>query len=310
MGTDNAARPNAPWLPLVLLAGYLGVLALTASALQTLAPDRLSVSLFGHIKIFDHLHARLFSDLLTLFALTPLALGVEALVVGWERCSLRALAVGRTPSMDTDLAIFLLGQIKVLDVLGRILMLGASLISGAWLAAELKTRFGFEVSPRGLPFPAQVVLYFYVYSFFDYWTHRADHWWVFWPLHRYHHSATDFCVLSAERQHPASGLVGVFIINVPLAVLGASAEVMIWVNTAVGLLGLIIHSRIDADWGWAGRWLIQSPNGHRLHHKLDMSTTTGNYAIAPVWDRLFGTAVGEGSGVLAIGVEDPYRQHA
>jgi sterol desaturase/sphingolipid hydroxylase (fatty acid hydroxylase superfamily) len=57
-----------------------------------------------------------------------------------------------------------------------------------------------------------------------------------------------------------------------------------------------------------GRWLIQSPNHHRAHHKLDMTEPTGQFAMAPIWDRLFGTWCGEGGQDLAIGVTKPYRQ--
>lgn len=305
MGSVGTMRWRAPVA--AAAAAYVGLLVLAVAAVRTWAPDQITLTLFGHAKTLDHLKTRLFGDLLMLFALTPLALAVEAVALGWERSSARALLVGRTPSMDTDLMVFALGQVKVLEIAGRVMMLGVSLVSGAWIAAELKARAGLAVDPSGLPFPVQVAIYFYVYAFFDYWTHRLDHSWLFWPLHRYHHAARDFCVLSAERQHPASGLAGALVINVPLAVLGASAEVMIWVNVAVALVGLLIHSRIDSDWGVVGRWLVQSPNHHRLHHKLDMSHPTANYAITPVWDRLFGTWREGAPPALPIGVDEPYR---
>ncbi|MFV4677350.1 sterol desaturase family protein, partial [Mycobacterium tuberculosis] len=114
-------------------------------------------------------------------------------------------------------------------------------------------------------FLVQLPLYFALYTFFDYWTHRIDHGRYFWPLHRYHHAAEDFCVVNSERQHPAQ-FVGIFIINLPLAVLGANPTVMIYVNVLVSTIGLLIHSRIDSNWGWFGRWVIQSPTHHRLHH--------------------------------------------
>ena len=45
----------------------------------------------------------------------------------------------------------------------------------------------------------------------------------------------------------------------PMGILGAPPEVMIYVNVLVTAIGFLIHSKIDADWGWFGRWVIQSP---------------------------------------------------
>jgi sterol desaturase/sphingolipid hydroxylase (fatty acid hydroxylase superfamily) len=76
---------------------------------------------------------------------------------------------------------------------------------------------------------------------------------------------------------------------------------------SVVAIGFLIHSRIDSNWGWFGRWVIQSPNHHRRHHKLDMSELTGHFAMAPIWDHLFGTWRGEADQTTPIGVDTPYR---
>ena len=151
----------------------------------------------------------------------------------------------------------------------------------------------------------QVILYFTAYSFFDYWAHRAGHTRLFWPLHRYHHAAEDFCVINGARSHPA-GFIGMFLINVPMPLLGATAEVMIWVNVIVIALGFLIHSRIESGWGWIGRHLVQSPLHHRLHHKLDMSQPTGFFGMMPVWDHLFGGWSECRDANVEIGVDTPY----
>lgn len=298
----------------LLLGGLLAYAALLGgawwAALRFL-PDDLSLSLGGHALHMSEVHHKLISNAVMLFAILPFALWVEWISVGWEESSLRRLLFLRSKSADTDLAILALGHIKVLDVMARLMLLGASLISGEAIRLWLKAHTGVYIDPTGLPFLVQLPLFFFVYTFFDYWTHRIDHWKYFWPLHRYHHAAQEFCVVTSERQHPAQ-FVGVFLINVPLAVLGADPAVMVYVNVLVSALGLIIHSRIDSDWGWFGRWVIQSPNHHRLHHKLDMAHPTGHFAMAPVWDHLFGTFYGERGGYdpspsLPIGVDRPYR---
>jgi sterol desaturase/sphingolipid hydroxylase (fatty acid hydroxylase superfamily) len=289
------------------LLAYVAAVAVAGWWLTSLLPDRLSLALAGHSFTLKNVHHRIVSDGALVFLLLPSALWIELAFVGWERSSIRQLIFRRTSSMNTDLAVFVLGQGHVLDIAGRLLMLGASMISGLWIRDWLSATFGLSINLPAMPMVLEVVAFFFVYSFFDYWTHRLDHTRLFWPLHRYHHSAEEFCVVTSTRQHPAA-FTPVFLINIPMAVLGAPAEVMIYVNVITIALGFLIHSRIDSNWGWVGRWIVQSPNHHRLHHKLDMSYKTGHFAMAPIWDHLFGTWYGEADQSLAIGVAEPYRQ--
>jgi sterol desaturase/sphingolipid hydroxylase (fatty acid hydroxylase superfamily) len=172
----------------------------------------------------------------------------------------------------------------------------------AWLLA----RTGFAVNLSVLPLAAQVPLCFLAYTFFDYWAHRAGHTKLFWPLHRYHHAATEMVVINGGRIHPA-GFLGIFFLNIPMPLLGAGAQTMLWVNLAVTVLGFLIHSRLETDFGWIGRHVIQSPRHHRLHHKLDMTEATGFFAMMPVWDRLFGGWMDQNQANVAIGVDTGYR---
>lgn len=308
----TAARLIGRSVLLVGFLAYLGVLVALWTAASRFLPDDLGLTLAGRSLRVHDLHHKIASNALLLLAILPFALWVEWISVGWERASLRRLVTARSASSRTDLAILILGQAHVLDLMAKVMLLGAAFISGATIREWLKARTGLWIDPAGLPFLIQLPLYFAAYTFFDYWTHRLDHWKYFWPLHRYHHAAQEFCVVTSERQHPAQ-FVSVFLINLPLAVLGADPAVMIYVNVIVSAIGLLIHSNIDSDWGLIGRWFIQSPNHHRLHHKLDMSRPTGHFAIAPIWDRLFGTYYGDeglyhgGSPALPIGVDRPYR---
>jgi sterol desaturase/sphingolipid hydroxylase (fatty acid hydroxylase superfamily) len=292
-------------LLVVAFLAYAAILAAGWLAMLRLLPTQLSITLAGHTVTAHSLHDHVNSAGL-IFVLLPAALWLECMIVGWGNSSLRDLMFARTASTRTDLAVFLLGQGHVMDVMGRLMMLGASMLSGAWIHDRLSAMLGVAIGPPPLPAPLQVVLFFFVYTFFDYWTHRLDHTRYFWPIHRYHHAAQDFAVVTSSRTHPAA-FTAVFVVNLPMAVLGAPADVMIYVNVLVVAIGFLIHSRIDSDWGWVGRWIVQSPISHRLHHKLDMSYPTGHFGMSPIWDRLFGTWGGEPSATLAIGVDTPYR---
>jgi sterol desaturase/sphingolipid hydroxylase (fatty acid hydroxylase superfamily) len=271
-------------------------------------PDSLAISLVGHDVHIQHLRDKILGNASLVAVILPAALWLECAVVGWEESSARAL-LRPSASMKTDLAYFLLDQAHVMGVVGRIMMLGASVISGVALRDWLAARTGLVIDPSGLPLWLQLVIYFHVYSFFDYWAHRLAHTRLFWPLHRYHHAAEEFCVVTAARLHPA-GFVGIFLVNVPMPLLGASPEVMIWVNVVTIALGFVIHSRMTSSFGWPGRWLIQSPLHHRLHHKLDMTIPTGFFSMTPLWDRLFGGWSELATPHVAIGVDTPYRHGA
>lgn len=305
-GASPGLRRNAwVWAAAAALLAYVAALGAAAWLLLRTTPDVLSFSLGGHAVTLHHVHAKVIGNAGALMATLPLALIVEAAVVGWPASSARRLLFARSPSMKTDVAVLLLGQARVLDVVGRVLMLGASLVSGAWIHARLAAH-GLAPDFASVPWLAQLAIFFVLHTFFDYWTHRIDHTHVFWPLHRYHHAAEDFAVVTASRQHPVN-FVGVFVFNLPLAALGASPDVLLWVNLLLSVLGYLTHSEIASDWGWFGRWVLQSPLHHRLHHKLSMDTPTGHFGIMPIWDHLFGTWYGGERPGLPIGVAAPYR---
>ena len=295
-------------LPRALLAAgfvaYAGLLAAAWWMLQALLPDELTFHAAGHALHLQHVHDKVLGNAALMLVLLPSALWLECLAIGWQNCSARAL-LSPTRSMKTDIMFLLLDQAHVMGVVGRVMMLGASVISGEALRAWISSRTGFAVDASSLPLIVQVMVYFVAYSFFDYWAHRLGHTRLFWPLHRYHHAAEDFCVINGARTHPA-GFVGLFLINLPMPLLGAGAQAMIWVNVIVIALGFLIHSRMESGWGWTGRWLVQSPLHHRLHHKLDMSQPTGFFAMLPVWDRLFGGWSEHREAGVAIGVDTAY----
>jgi len=303
-----AATRLSPRAGAVLVLFGAGVLisAFLAFCLTQWLPDQMSVRLFGHVATLRSIHARLASRLVVVVLILPLALTIEFAAVGWSRSSIRDLLVSRSPTIKTDLAIFALGQTQVLDVVGRVMMLGLGMISALWVRDRLREMTGFWIDPSALPLPVQVLVYFFAYSFFDYWTHRISHTPLIWPLHRYHHSAAEFCTLTSDRQHPAS-FVGLFLINIPMALLGASPAVMVYVVCLVNAFGYLEHSKMTGDWGVIGRWAIQAPLHHRLHHKLSVDEPAGHYSMVPLWDRMFGTWRGAPAPDITIGVSRPYR---
>ena len=300
-------RPMIWLVAAVVFAAYLWGLWSLWSLVGAYLPDFVSLKVRGDVFTFHDIRQKVRDSGMLIFGILPFTFYVEAIVVGWAMSSIRRILFDRNDSIRMDLAYLFAGQTPLLPLLGKLMTFGLSAAIGVWIHSALVHAFGAEFGLSLLPSFAQVFVCFWVYTFFDYWTHRLDHTYFFWPLHRFHHSTRDFCVITSLRSHPAA-FTGTFIINVPMAILGAPVSAMIEVNLIVMTIGLFIHSGIDSNWGWFGRWIIQSPNHHRLHHILDYkSNGVGHFAIAPIWDHLFGTWKGEADQTLAIGVDTPYR---
>lgn len=291
------------------LAAYLALLGIGWQVLIHWAPEQMAFTVLGHgVKIADLRH-KVVSHGLELGLLIPSVLAIELAVTGWTGSSLRRL-LAPTPSSLSDAASVLMWQTRIMSALIVLATFGAALLSGVWLHDRLVAMTGLSLSAASWPRLVQVPILFLVFTFFDYWNHRIDHSHYFWPLHRFHHSADDFCVLTAVRTHPAM-FTGVITAIMPAVVLGASPRAIIDLTVLTALVRYVIHSRIDSDFGWIGRYVVQSPTHHRLHHILDISEApVGHFSLAPIWDHLFGTWRGAASQSLVIGVDTPYRHGA
>jgi sterol desaturase/sphingolipid hydroxylase (fatty acid hydroxylase superfamily) len=233
----------------------------------------------------------------------------ELLCVGWKDSSLRLICFGRTASSWSDIAIFVATRVHFTQFLSAILTFGASFLTFDWLRSRIVDTVGFDPGLNNLSFVPQFLVGLILYSFLDYWTHRFEHTNIIWPLHRFHHAAEDFCILTAFRIHPF-GLTGLFIVNAPIVLLGISPPVLLAVNVVITYVRYLIHSRIPGQWGWFGNWVLQSADSHRKHHILDEAQAGKNFSLMPLWDHLFGTWSPACSNETPIGVHFPYRQGA
>ena len=286
---------------------YLGALLLVWKAVLLWAPDQIALTVMGHPLHVGDLHRHLYAHGMEALVLFPALFVLDLALSGWENSSLRYL-LSFAPSARMDLALWLMAESRVMSVLVLIMGLGVGLIGGDMVHDAIVRFTGVNLTTAGWPVWVQVPVLFLLFSFFDYWNHRLDHTSLFWPLHRFHHSADEFCIITASRVHPALFTSVVTVVG-PAAVIGASSDAMLQIVILAGFVRNVIHSRIDSDFGFVGRWLIQSPNHHRRHHGLDVAALgQGHFSLCPLWDRLFGTWRGAADQTLRIGVDDaPYR---
>lgn len=292
-------------MSLLIMAAYVIFTVTLMRNLASLLPNEFTIAAFGKTKTIHNIVERVANIVSTALIMLPIGLWIEALVVGWHKSSIYRILFARTPSIELDLACLVAGQAQIFNVIRWVLTFGLAAFAGKWINGQFTDLLGFTKTIGTLPILVQIVFFYFVYTFFDYWDHRIEHTRIFWPFHRFHHSAQDFCMVTTMRQHPAA-FVSIFVINLPMAILGASTAVMIYVNIAVFCVGMLQHSNIDSNLGFIGKYIFQAPVYHRKHHILDLSEGVGHFGMMPLWDHIFGTWKGEADQTLVIGVEKPY----
>jgi sterol desaturase/sphingolipid hydroxylase (fatty acid hydroxylase superfamily) len=121
--------------------------------------------------------------------------------------------------------------------------------------------------------------------------HRAFHEirWL-WPWHRVHHSDVEFDVTTGLRFHPAEVLlVQAWKVATVLA-LGAPWIAVLAYDIGLSAFFLLAHANLRLPPGLDRflRWLVITPDMHRVHHSVHRDEHDSNYGnVLSVWDRLF-----------------------
>jgi sterol desaturase/sphingolipid hydroxylase (fatty acid hydroxylase superfamily) len=186
------------------------------------------------------------------------------------------------------------GSYETRDTATSLIMGFGSLIGGllfAWIGIDaivFTYRFHlFEIGFAWWAFPLAFVLDDLAY----YWVHRIGHrsrW--FWASHVVHHSSQHFNLSTALRQTWTGEISGLFVLKVPLALLGFPPALLIFVAGVNLVYQFFIHTEAV---GRLPRWveaLFNTPSHHRVHHGRDAPYLDANYAgVFIIWDRLFGS---------------------
>jgi sterol desaturase/sphingolipid hydroxylase (fatty acid hydroxylase superfamily) len=113
-----------------------------------------------------------------------------------------------------------------------------------------------------------------------------------WRLHRVHHSDLDMDVTTGTRFHPVEILISTGIKCAAVAAVGAPAVAVLAFEVLLNATAMFNHANSGlppALERWV-RWLMVTPDMHRVHHSVVHSETSSNFGFnLPWWDRLFGT---------------------
>ena len=132
---------------------------------------------------------------------------------------------------------------------------------------------------------------------------------VLWRLHRMHHADLEIDTTTGVRFHPLEIVLSMVIKFGVIAALGAPAAAVIVFEVLLNGTSLFNHGnvRLPERIDRVLRWLVVTPEMHRVHHSIVRRETDSNFGFnLPWWDRLFGTYRAQpvaGHEVMTIGIE-------
>ncbi|MCM8794257.1 MAG: sterol desaturase family protein [Candidatus Omnitrophica bacterium] len=175
---------------------------------------------------------------------------------------------------------------------GAVLALGLSGL--VFQAAEWATAHHSGLLNRvTLPPPAERWIGFILFDLWMYLWHRANHRLpILWRFHRVHHTDDALDASSAVRFHVGEMVLSSLLRLAVVPVLGIRFQDLVLYEMVLQPVILFHHSNIAVPDGLDRgiRFMVVSPNMHRVHHSDIPQETNSNYAsVFSFWDRLFGT---------------------
>jgi len=130
-----------------------------------------------------------------------------------------------------------------------------------------------------------------------------------WRVHRMHHADLDFDVTTGVRFHPIEIVLSMLIKFTLVVTLGAPAAAVLAFEVALNATSMFNHSNLHlpARVDRYLRWMMVTPDMHRVHHSIVVAETNSNFGFnLPWWDWLLGTYRDQpaaGHDAMTIGIE-------
>ncbi|MDD2845053.1 MAG: sterol desaturase family protein [Rhodoferax sp.] len=210
---------------------------------------------------------------------------VFALVALWELLApRRALTVSKPRRWTSNLGLVVLNT-----VLLRLLFPLAAVGMAAFSAANGWGLLNHFQVPLWLAVPLAVMAMDLVIWLQHVMVHAVP---LLWRLHRVHHADPDYDLTTGARFHPVEIVLSMLIKVATIAVLGPSVLAVLIFEVLLNAAAMFNHGniRLPAGVDRVLRWVIVTPDMHRVHHSVEQDETNSNFGFnLPWWDRLFGT---------------------
>ncbi len=113
-----------------------------------------------------------------------------------------------------------------------------------------------------------------------------------WRLHLVHHADLDFDVTTGLRFHSLEILLSALVKLAAVVVIGPSATAVVVFEVLLNATAMFNHSNVRMP-VWLDRllrWIVVTPDMHRVHHSVHRHETNSNFGFnLPWWDVLLGT---------------------
>ena len=228
--------------------------------------------------------------------------GILALMALWELAApRRRLTVSKSLRWINNLVLVFLNSL-VLRLVFPVAALG--------VAALAQERGWGLLNALALPAWLKVVAAVLLLDLLIYAQHVAMHLVPpLWRLHRMHHADLDFDVTTGLRFHPGEIILSMAIKFAAIAALGAPPVAVLLFEVILASTAMFNHSNLRLGLGFDAllRWVLVTPDMHRVHHSVVRMETDSNFGFnVPWWDRLFGTyraQPADGHDGMTIGIE-------
>jgi len=212
-------------------------------------------------------------------------LGVFALMAIWEVIApSRARMLTRVQRWSSNIGLVVLNT-----VLLRLLFPAAAV----GMALYVNSAGWGLLNALAWPFWAEVLLALLVLDFAIWVQHVLFHAVpALWRLHRVHHADLDFDLTTGARFHPLEIILSMLIKFAVIAALGPPLVAVILFEVILNAMAMFNHANIALP-AWVDRplrWLVVTPDMHRVHHSIEDDETNSNFGFnLSWWDRLLGT---------------------
>jgi sterol desaturase/sphingolipid hydroxylase (fatty acid hydroxylase superfamily) len=232
-------------------------------------------------------------------------LGVFLAMAAWEFAApRRTLQIGKPLRWGSNLGLVLLNNL----LLRLIAPLG--IVGVAWFVESKNWGLFQNVpAPPWLAIVGSLILLDFAIYLQHVMFHAVP---LFWRLHMVHHADLDFDVTTGLRFHTVEILLSFGIKSAVVLLLGPPAVAVLIFEVALNATSMFNHSnvRMPVMVDRILRWIVVTPDMHRVHHSVFPRETNSNFGFnLPWWDRLLGTyrdQPAEGHSKMTIGLSD-YR---
>jgi len=212
-------------------------------------------------------------------------IGIFAAMAVWEMVApRRTLQIGKPLRWGSNLGLVFLNSL----MLRFVAPLGAV---GIALFAESRAwgLFHYFDAPYWLAIVLTVILLDFAVYLQHVMFHAVP---LFWRLHMVHHADLDFDVTTGLRFHTIEILLSFGIKAAVVLLLGPPAVAVLIFEVSLNATSMFNHSnvRMPLAFDRVLRWLVVTPDMHRVHHSVFPRETNSNFGFnLPWWDRLLGT---------------------